>query len=101
MSLEELIDEFKKKNPPLDRDKIEIPKYMPNGKYLGISRNRIVIIGDTLKEVTKKLIEKFPESAAGVIRKGMEIEHFEVIYSLLSTANTNCFPQVESNAITI
>ena len=93
MSLERLIDEFNKKYPPLDIEKIEIPYYIPHGKYLGVSRNKIVVIGDSLKEVTKKLLEKFPESATGVIRKGKDIEHFEVIYSLFSSANTNCFRQ--------
>jgi len=36
-------------------------------------------------------MEKFPKSATGVIRNGMEIEHFEVVYSLFSAENTNSF----------
>ncbi len=61
---------------------------------MGISRNTIVIIGDTLQEVLKKLFGKFPESAASIIRKGKEIDSFETIYSLFSAENTKCYHQI-------
>lgn len=95
MNLQKIIDDFKKKNPPFDKSKIDIPDFIPDGKYLGISRNTIVVIGDTLQEVVQKLFKKFPESAAGVMRKGKEIESFETIYSLFSLENTKCYHQVE------
>ncbi|MHA1150737.1 MAG: hypothetical protein ACTSR8_21150 [Promethearchaeota archaeon] len=84
MGLQKLIDDFVEKNPPFDRDKLEIPDFIPDGKYLGISRNQIVIIGDSLGEVMEKLYRKFPESASAIIRKGEEIEHFETLFSLFS-----------------
>ena len=95
MHLQKLIDHFKEKNPPIDLDKIDIPDFIPDGKYLGISRNTIVVIGDTLQEVMKILYEKFPEASAGIIRKGKEIEHFETLFSLFSAENTKCFQQAE------
>lgn len=95
MNLQKLIDDFVKENPPLDKSKIEIPDFIPDGKYLGISRNTIVSIGDTLGEAMQKLYEKFPKSAAGVIRKGKEMEHFETMFSFFLPENTNCFQQAE------
>jgi Lhr-like helicase len=80
LNLERIVDEFKQKNPSLDINKNESPEYIPKGKYLGISRNSIVVVGNTLEEVIEKLHEKFPDSAAGVIRKGQKIEKFEVIF---------------------
>jgi len=95
MNLQKIIDDFLEKNPPLDKEKIEIPDFIPDGKYLGISRNTIVSIGDTLGEAMEKLYEKFPKSAAGIIRKGKEMEHFETIFSLFSPENTKCMQQAE------
>lgn len=95
MNLQKLIDDFKEKNPPIDLEKIEIPDFIPDGKFLGISRNTIVAIGDTLQEVMKILYEKFPEAAAGIIRKGKEMEQFETLFSLFSAENTKCFQQAE------
>ncbi len=80
MNLQKIIDDFKKENPPLDKSKINIPDFIPDGKYLGISRNIIVVIGDTLQEVVRELFKKFPESAVGVMRKGKELESFETLY---------------------
>ncbi len=95
LNLQKLIDEFIEKNPPIDLDKIQIPDFIPDGKYLGISRNTIVTTGDSIEQVMKILYEKFPESAAGIIRKGKKIEEFEVIFSFFSAKNTNCYPQIE------
>jgi len=95
LNIEHIIDDFKKKNPPLDISKIEIPEFIPDGKYLGISRNSIVVVGDSLEEVTNKLYEKFPDSAAGIIRKGNKVEKFEVIFSLFTAENTKCFQQAK------
>lgn len=95
MNLQKLIDDFKEKNPPIDLNKIDIPDFIPDGKYLGISRNTIVAIGDTLQGVMKTLYDKFPEASAGIIRKGKEIEQFETLFSLFSAENTKCFQQAE------
>ncbi len=69
MNLQEKIDGFLKENPRFDRAKIEIPEYIPDGKYLGIAKNAIVAIGDNAQEVTKILMEKFPHSASSIIHK--------------------------------
>lgn len=95
MTLQQVVDDFLEKNPPFERDKIEIPDFIPDGKYLGIARNEIVIIGDSLGEVMQKLYEKFPESATSIIRKGEEMEQFETLYSLFSPTNTKCYHQAE------
>ena len=95
MNLQKIVDDFKNKNPPLDMEKIEIPEFIPDGKYLGISRNTIVVIEDSLQDAMKKLFEKFPEASAGIIRKGKEMEQFETLFSLFSTENTKCFQQAE------
>jgi len=95
MNLQKIVDDFKNKNPPLDIEKIEIPEFIPDGKYLGISRNTIVIIEDSMQEAMKKLFAKFPESATGIIRKGKEIESFETLYSLFSASNTKCYHQTK------
>lgn len=95
MNLQRVVDDFLDTNPPFDKEKIEIPDYIPNGKYLGIARNEIVIIGDSLGEVMEKLYSKFPESASAIIRKGAEMEHFETLFSLFSPANTKCYHQAE------
>ncbi len=95
LNLEQSIDDFQKKNPPLDIDKIDIPEFIPDGKYLGISRNTIVVTGDSLGEVVEKLYEKFPKSAAGVLRKGKEIEDFEVLFSFFDIKNIECYQQAK------
>ncbi len=75
-----MINDFLKENPPLDVNKVEIPDFIPKGKFLGIARNKIVVIGDTIKEVMENLFSKFPQAASGIIRKGMEIPSFETLY---------------------
>ena len=95
MNLQKLIDNFKEKNPPIDLKKIDIPEFIPDGKYLGISRNTIVATGDTIGEVMKVLYEKFPDATAGIIRKGKEIESFETLFSIFSAENTTCYQQAE------
>jgi len=93
MNLNKVVDNFIKENPPLDKNKIKIPDFIPNGKYLGIARNEIVVIGDTIKEVMEKLYSKFPQAASGIIRKGMEMPVFETLFSLFSVENTKCYNQ--------
>jgi predicted aspartyl protease len=93
MILNKVVDNFIKENPPLDKDKIKIPDFIPNGKYLGIARNEIVVIGDSIKEVMEKLYSKFPQAASGIIRKGMEMPVFETLFSLFSVENTKCYNQ--------
>ena len=95
MNLQKLIDDFIEKNPPLDKEKIDIPDFIPDGKYLGIARNEIVIIGDSLGEVMEKLFKKFPKSATSIMRKGKEMEHFETLFSFFSKENTKCYHQKE------
>jgi len=86
---------LKTKIHPLDMEKIDIPEFIPDGKYLGISRNTIVVIEDSMQEAMKKLFEKFLESATGIIRKGEEIESFETLFSLFSAGNTKCYHQTK------
>jgi predicted aspartyl protease/Arc/MetJ-type ribon-helix-helix transcriptional regulator len=93
MNLQNIIDDFVRENPPLDEDKINIPEFIPDGKYLGIARNEIVVIGDTLEEVMQKLYDKFPRAASGIIRKGESMPKFETLFSLFSVENTKCFNQ--------
>ncbi|MHA1728691.1 MAG: ribbon-helix-helix protein, CopG family [Promethearchaeota archaeon] len=95
MNLQKIVDKFKKKNPTFDLKKIDIPDYIPDGKYLGIARNTIICVGDSIQEVMKILFEKFPEAVGGIIRKGKEVETFEVLYSLFSAENTKCYHQIE------
>lgn len=59
MNLQSIIDEIIEKNPPLDKEKIKIPDFIPDGKYLGISRNTIVSIEDTWQDALRVLLEKF------------------------------------------
>ena len=91
MNLQRLIDDFIEKNPPLDKKRIKIPDFIPDGKYLGIAHNEIVIIGDSLGEVMKKLLKGFPESSTSVMRKGMEMEHFETLFSTFSKENAKSY----------
>lgn len=93
MNLQKIIDEFTKENPPLDEKKINIPDFIPDGKYLGIARNEIVVIGETLEEVMEKLHNKFPRAASGIIRKGKKMPTFETLFSLFSVENTKCYNQ--------
>lgn len=93
MNLQNIIDEFSRENPPMDEEKIEIPDFIPNGKYLGIARNEIVVIGDTIEEVMEKLYNKFPRAASGILRKGKKMPKFETLFSLFSVENTKCFNQ--------
>ena len=95
LNLQKIVDDFLERNPPLDKEKIDIPDFIPDGKYLGIARNEIVITGDSLEEVMQKLIEKFPESATAIMRKGKEMEHFETLFSFFSKENTKCYHQKE------
>lgn len=93
MNFQKVVDNFIKENPPLEKDKINIPDFIPDGKYLGIARNEIVVIGDSIKEVMEKLYSKFPQAASGIIRKGMEMPVFETLFSLFSVENTKCYNQ--------
>jgi len=95
MNLQKVVDDFLDKNPSLDRDKIKIPDFIPDGKYLGIARNEIVVTGDTIQEVMKILYEKFPEAATAILRKGKKIESFETLFSLFNAKNTKCYHQTE------
>ena len=95
MNLQKIIANFAEKNPPLDVNTIKIPDFIPDGKYLGISRNTIVSMGDSIQEVMNELFDKFPESAAGIIRKGKDIEKFEVLFSFFAAEKTRCYQQVE------
>lgn len=95
MNLQRVVDDFLEENPPLDKNKIDIPDYIPDGKYLGIARNQIVVIGDTIEEVMKKLYSKFPRAASGIIRKGEKIPEFETLFSLFSMENTKCYNQAK------
>ncbi|MFX0207365.1 MAG: ribbon-helix-helix protein, CopG family, partial [Candidatus Hodarchaeota archaeon] len=95
MNLQKIVDDFIKENPPLDEKEIKIPDYIPDGKYLGIARNEIVVIGDSLEEVMEKLYKKFPRAASGIIRKGEKIPAFETLFSFFSVEDTKCYNQVK------
>ncbi|MBD3211457.1 MAG: ribbon-helix-helix protein, CopG family [Candidatus Lokiarchaeota archaeon] len=95
MNLQAVIDNFLEKNPPIDLEKVKIPDYIPDGTYLGIARNEIVIMGNTMDEVINKLSLKFPESATMILKKGEPVESFETLFSLFSSENTKCFHQIE------
>ncbi len=95
MNLQQKIDDYLSKNPAFDRKKIKIPEYIPDGKYLGISRNCIVAIGDSAQEVASILAEKFPESATGIIHKGYESETLDFIFSIFSIEKSDCYHQAE------
>jgi len=95
MNLNKVIDNFLLKNPQLNEQEIIIPDYIPDGKYLGIAKNEIVVTGDTVDEVMKTLLTKFSESATAIIRKGKEMEQFETLFSLFSAENTRCFHQTK------
>lgn len=93
MDLHNKIDHFLEKNPPLDRKKINIPDYIPDGKYLGISRNSIVAIGNSAQEVASILAEKFPDSASGILHKGHDSEKIDVVFSIFSVDDSKWYHQ--------
>jgi predicted aspartyl protease len=93
MNLQKIVDDFIEENPPLDEEKIEIPDFIPDGKYLGIARNEIVVICDSLEEAMEKLYKKFPRASSGIIRKGKKEKPFETLFSFFSVENTKCYNQ--------
>jgi len=93
MDLQNKIDEFLERNPPLDKKEIDIPDYIPDGKYLGISRNSIVAIGDSAQEVASILAEKFPDSASGIIHKGHETETIDFMFSIFTLEDSKWYHQ--------
>jgi len=93
MNLQTIVDDFVRENPPLDENNIKIPDFIPDGKYLGIARNEIVVIGDSIEEVMEKLYTKFPRAASGILRKGKKMPKFETLFSLFSVENTKCYNQ--------
>lgn len=95
INLQKIIEEFKIKNPIFDREKTIIPDFIPDGKYLGISRNQIVVIGDSAREVAKILFEKFPDSASGIIHKGHETETLDFVFSIFTPEEMKCYQQFE------
>ena len=99
INLQQQIDEFLSKNPEFDREKIDIPDYIPDGKYLGISRNCIVVIGDTAQEVAIILAEKFPESASAIIHKGHESDTLDFVFSIFSIEKSKCYHQIKYKKI--
>ena len=99
MNLQSVVDDFVSDNPPLDESKIKIPDFIPDGKYLGIARNEIVVIGDSIEEVMEKLYTKFPQAASGILRKGEKMPQFETLFSLFSVENTKCYNQSKFDPI--
>ena len=93
MDLQNKIDNFLEKNPPLDKKEIDIPDYIPDGKYLGISRNSIVAVGDSAQEVASILAEKFPDSASGILHKGHESETIDFVFSIFSLDESKWYHQ--------
>jgi len=93
MDLQNKIDEFLERNPPFDKNEIDIPDYIPDGKYLGISRNSIVAIGDSAQDVASILAEKFPDSASGIIHKGHETETIDFVFSIFSLEDSKWYHQ--------
>ncbi len=93
MDLQNKIDNFLEKNHPLDKKEIDIPDYIQDGKYLGISRNSIVAVGDSAQEVASILAEKFPDSASGILHKGHESETIDFVFSIFSLDESKWYHQ--------
>lgn len=66
-------------------DEIEVPDWIPDGKYYAIIKGSIVGVDDTVSSLAKEIVAKFPFEQITVKRKNKEFPKREYVYSTLST----------------
>ncbi len=59
---------------------IEIPEYIPDGKYVAIVRNTIVGIGDSPSELIMEISSKFMEDSIAIRKKGKKDKPLEYVF---------------------
>lgn len=74
--------------------KVEVPDWIPDGKYYAIVKDAIVSVGDSPSAVTEEIITKFPFEHVIIKRKNKEIPKLEYAYSAL-TGDLNCWQYYE------
>jgi hypothetical protein len=75
------------------KEELEIPDYVPDGKYVAIVRNTIVGIGDSPSELVMNLSSKFIEDSIRIKKKGQK--HVPLEYVFLAEKNLNCWQYLE------
>ncbi|NVM02624.1 MAG: hypothetical protein HWN67_09830 [Candidatus Helarchaeota archaeon] len=63
---------------------IEIPDWVPDGKYVAFVNSAVVAVGESPQQVTQEVAEKFPDAAHVIIkRKGVSVESLEYIFTVI------------------
>ncbi len=69
--------------------KIEIPEYIPKGKYVGFVKGAIIGIADTVSEVAQIAAEKFPDGPLVIKFNGPPKKTIE--YCFMNISGLNCW----------
>jgi uncharacterized protein involved in propanediol utilization len=79
-----MVDEVAHAEPSM-----EIPSWIPEGKYVALVRGAVAAVGDSVADVVAAALAKFPEDAIHVARKGRSIK--AVHYAFLAEAEMKCW----------
>lgn len=71
---------------------MNIPSWVPEGKYVALVRGAVAAVGDSVAEVVSAALAKFPDDAIHVARKGKSIK--AVHYAFLAQAEMKCWKYV-------
>ena len=72
---------------------IEVPEWVPRGKYVALVRGAVAAVGDSVAEVVTVALTKFPDDAIQVSRKGKPIR--PVNYAFAAHAALKCWKYVK------
>ena len=75
------------------KEELEIPDYVPDGKYVAIIRNTIVGIGDSPSELVMNLSLKFMDDSMRIKKKGQKDDPIEYVF--LAEKSLNCWQYLE------
>lgn len=70
-------------------ESIEVPDWIPDGKYYALVKNAIFGVNDSPSALVKDLISKFPYEYIIIKRKNKQIPKLEYSFSI-STENLRC-----------
>ncbi|MHA1325634.1 MAG: hypothetical protein ACTSRL_22825, partial [Candidatus Helarchaeota archaeon] len=61
--------------------KVTIPEWIPEGKYIAFVKGSIAAVGDSIAEVSREAATKFPNEACVIKRQGAKIQLLEYVFS--------------------
>ncbi len=74
---------------------IEIPEWIPEGKYIAFVKGSIAAVGDSIAEVSREAAAKFPNESCIIRRQGKKIQLREYVFSAFSELKCWQYSMVE------